>query len=93
MVEHNITVKSFRTKPVTVSAVQFDGKNSRAIAQWVRDGGEQATAGGSYIRVITHDQSSTARKGDWIVRRPDGEFEIFTEEELYKDFTELKKKS
>ena len=46
-----LEIVNLKTKPVPYEAVQFTGKNSKEVAEWVREKGGFAKAGGNYVTV------------------------------------------
>ena len=70
-------VQKLKTKPMKAEAVQFTGKNSKEVADWVKENGGKARAGGSYVSVWDHISETfidKARKDEWVVKMPDGSF-------------------
>lgn len=59
-----------KRKPVVGTAIQFDGSNGAAVVQFVRDAGENARNGGSYVTVTTDTHSERITKGSWVVVEP-----------------------
>lgn len=75
------TVQTFKKKPIQVEAIQFTGRNSKAVAEYVRDKGYTAKAGGAYVD-ITDDRDFTQRlkKGMIVCSENEGHIHIYTEE-------------
>ena len=71
----------FTKKPVTISAVQFNGSSTHAgqIESWMK-GGEEPLENGIHTRDIrpmyieTSEGVMTASPGDWIIKGVKGEF-------------------
>ena len=83
------TIKTFRTKPLAVEAIQWDGTEAGAtpIIEWVNSNGGTAAydriavSGSRYnnryderIYINTADGPATAGPNDWIVRNVMGKF-------------------
>ena len=86
---------AFRSKPVHYKGVMFDGHNSPEVAQWVRDRGGEAKAGGSYVNVQTDSETGDlerARKNDWIIDFGDGVFGIYGDNIIDELFVRVKKR-
>lgn len=62
-----VTARKYVTRPNEVTAVQFNGKNSKELAQWIRDKGGEAQARGVYIVFGAPGRTQTIRKGDFVV--------------------------
>lgn len=77
------TVQTFKKKPSQVEAIQFTGRNSKAVAEYARDKGYTAKAGGAYVD-ITDDRAFTQRlkKGMIVCSESEGHIHIYTEEEF-----------
>lgn len=67
-------VQSFRKRPVSIQAAQFNGKNGKAIAAWINENGGEAKSKGSYMLIHTKEGVMKARKWDMIIRGVEGEF-------------------
>lgn len=90
---------AFRSKPVHYKGVLFDGHNSPEVAQWIRDRGGEAKAGGSYVNVLTNADGDSgaedwdrARKNDWVIDFGDGMFGIYEDDIIDKLFVRVKKR-
>ncbi len=72
----------FTKKPVTITAVKFNGSSSHAnqIESWVKGKTEEPKDGGIHTRDIvfleieTLEGVMTASPGDWIIKGIKGEF-------------------
>ena len=64
-------MEKFRKKPVTISAVQWDGVNATTILDWI---GEDAYQEGSSLFIQTLEGVHEASLGDWIIQGVNGEF-------------------
>ena len=64
-------MEKFRKKPVTISAVQWDGVNATTILDWV---GKDAYQEGSSLFIQTLEGVHEASLGDWIIQGVNGEF-------------------
>lgn len=73
-------------KSAPATAILFDGTNGAAVVQFVRDAGEQARNGGSYVSITTDAYGVRARKGDYIVLDSDGSIKTYNQEGLDKFF-------
>ena len=62
-----LNVERFKQAPVCVSAVQFDGKNSKNIVEWIKSEGGSARAGGSYILIFTPSGTLKVTRWGWVV--------------------------
>jgi hypothetical protein len=76
-------VRSFRTKPVEIEAIQYDGsmESQRRIVNWSNGvvsgwAGDPAKVGneGYYLQVATLEGTIRAVVGDWIIKGVQGEF-------------------
>lgn len=86
------TVQEFKKKPKAVQAIQFTGKNAKAVAEWVREMGYTAKAGGSYVD-ISDDRAFRQRltKGMIVAALSEGHIHVYHEAEFRADFTISKK--
>ena len=72
----------FRKKPVVIEAMQFDGKNGRAIERWAEPfvvpspvlEPTSYNPTGVYLQIGTLEGTMTAVPGDWIIKGVNGEF-------------------
>lgn len=64
----------FKKKPVTVTAMQFTGKNGKAVVEWIKSLGGKVRNGGSYLKIETLEGVMTASKGCMVVCGLSGEF-------------------
>ena len=69
-----VHVQSFKKKPVSIQAAQFNGKNSSAVAKWVNDNGGSAKARGSYILIDTLEGQMKVLKNHMVIKGVKGEF-------------------
>lgn len=94
--EKKMSETAFRSKPVHYKGVMFDGHNSPEIAQWIRDRGGAAKAGGSYVNVQIDSEtgdSGRARKNDWIIDFGDGVFGVYGDDIIDELFVRVKKRA
>lgn len=86
-------LKFDRFKPkTTYKGVQFDGKNSPEVAEWIRAHGGAAKAGGSYVNILVEPDTldwMRARKGDWILDYGQGFFAIYPDAVIEEKFQRL----
>lgn len=67
--------RSYRARPVIVEAVQLNDGNAYALADWVSNGGGEATAyGPDGLAIDTPEGRMVIGPGDWAVRDSRGEF-------------------
>ena len=66
----------YRKKPVVIEAVQWDGKNTAAIDDFVPTESRLWMAGMDFIalRIRTMEGDMIANTGDWIIKGVKGEF-------------------
>ena len=67
----------FRTKPVIVQAMQWDGENAAALAAWMRASGTVDTSEivpRQSLSIPTRQGVLRAALGDWIIWNEQGEF-------------------
>ena len=68
--------KSFRKKPLTIQAVQFNGDNFQEVAEFLGPEGKQTPynprTSQMFIRTLEGEMAASA--GDWIIRGVKGEF-------------------
>lgn len=76
--------KKVKTKVVSFEALQFTGKNSKDIAEWIFQNEGKAKAGGSYVNVTTDDGEFRLIKSDWIVKGEDNSFYVFGDALFFK---------
>lgn len=75
-----LEVSTFRKKPVVIEAVQFNGSNGAAIAEWCggrwlkRPKPSDPTDVHEFIQIPTLEGVMVADVGDWIIRGVAGEF-------------------
>ena len=85
----------FTKKPITISAVQFNGSSTHAsrIENWMK-GGEEPPGKGIHTKDIcsmyieTLEGVMTASPGDWIIKGVKGEF-YPCKPEIFKETYEL----
>lgn len=70
-----MTVVRFRSKPVEIDAVQFDGTYEQAveIVRW-SENAISAANGDATLAIETLEGTMVAQPGDWIVKGLKGEF-------------------
>lgn len=81
-------------KPTRATAILFDGTNGAAVVQFVRDAGESARNGGSYVSINTDSQGIRVRKGDYVILEADGSLSKQTKEgldKLYRPYPNTRK--
>lgn len=68
-----MSVKTFRKKPIVISAVQWTGENKKEIDQFI---GTEVfdTKGGEILIIDTLEGEMDAKIGDWIIKGVKGEF-------------------
>jgi len=80
--DNDMDAKLFRKRPVTIQAIQFDGKNSFIIEKWsdrqcfaspVLEPGPDNPSG-SYMQIKTLEGVMIANPSDWIIRGVKGEY-------------------
>lgn len=64
----------FKKRPVAITAMQFTGKNGKAVVEWIKSLGGKVRNGGSYLKIETLEGPMTAHKGSMIVCGIAGEF-------------------
>lgn len=66
----------YTKKPVTIEAVQFDGKNFDEIAAFAGDSysTENVRTGPQALYILTAEGPLHASPGDWIIKGVKGEF-------------------
>lgn len=80
------TVQEFKTKPLKVEAIQFTGKNGRAVVEFLRANDIPARNGGQYVTVNFAEQKLTMRKGHIAaVVQSTGYFGIYDEENFRRN--------
>lgn len=84
-------IQEVRRRPVKARALQFDGKNSKEVAEFVRENGEEARAGGRYVTITTDKFTTRARQDDWVVVDSDGEVSVYSHSNFLRLFTTGKK--
>lgn len=82
------TPQVFKKKPTQHEVIQFTGKNSKVVADWVRERGYKAKAGGAYVDV-TDDRDFTQRltRGMLIAALAENHIHVYTEEDFRAAFT------
>jgi len=87
----------FRTRPVEIEAVQFNGINHEEIAAWMNDsyfiinlGPERAEWPGRVYDKL-HDTWINVAKGQWIVCGAKGEFYPCDDETFHWKYEEVEK--
>lgn len=74
----------FKKKPISVEAIQFTGKNAKAFAQWVRDRGFEAKAGGAYVDVIAPNDTQRVKKGMIMVSEREGHIHLYVDDAEFR---------
>lgn len=86
------TVQQFKSKPLAVSAIQYTGKNGKAVVEFAREHDFEARNGGTYVQVIVEGAKVNVRKGEFVaVETADGRLGVFDEESFRKFHTISKK--
>jgi hypothetical protein len=76
-------MKKFYARRPMVKAMQYDGENAEAIAQWMHtDGVSEVLWPQRSILVPTEAGSVRARKLDWVVQFYNGTFRVMDEAEF-----------
>lgn len=75
-----------KRRAVAAKAVQFTGKNGGEVAAFVRENGEAARNGGTYVSVTTDASAYRATKGDWVVLDADGHCVVYSPDDFAKLF-------
>lgn len=65
---------TFRKKPVTIEAMQFEPETAIAIKEWAKTHGQTILVRNGVLDVPTLEGTMTAQPGDWIIRGVQGEF-------------------
>lgn len=85
------TVQTFKTKPITIQAIQFTGENGKDIVEFAKKNDFGAKNGGTYVHVFVDGNKLTVRKGDFIaVDVEEGRLGFFSAE-LFKKFHTISK--
>lgn len=88
------TIRTYRTRPIEVQAIRFDGTNHAAVQAFTndrfdavdpRDRGDDPDAVAAVYGGV-HSATLPARIGDWVVRDEDGVFEVFTDSAFHAEF-------
>lgn len=85
------SMKHAQLKPGDFSVVEFTGKNSKEIAEWMSTKpGVTAKAGGSYVNVIIDDEvMPRLRKDAWVIWDEENFCFSVYEEDHFKAFFEI----
>lgn len=78
-------IKRFKTKPIIVEAIQWDGKDDNLIRNFIK---RPYIKQGSTIIIHSNKGDMITNLTDWIVKDPNGEYMIYDEntfEELYEE--------
>ena len=69
-----MSVKKYRKKPVEIEAMQYDGRNTVEVAEWLAESGVEVGWSNAEMVIPTLEGRMHATPGDWIIRGVQGEF-------------------
>lgn len=69
-----MSVTRFRKKPVEIEAMQYDGRNTTEVAEWLAESGVKVGWSNAEMVIPTLEGRMHATPGDWIIRGVQGEF-------------------
>lgn len=69
-----MSVQRYRKKPVEIEAMQYDGRNTVEVAEWLRASDVKVGWSNAAMIIPTLEGRMEASPGDWIIRGVKGEF-------------------
>lgn len=64
----------YRKKPIVIEAIQFNGKNTSEVCNFVGEQNMVIASTLPHITIVTLEGNMKAQPNDWIIRGVNGEF-------------------